>query len=347
MFQTHTVTLLGYTNPKHTNWYPWDRFLKVFRELGYQTEWTELKDLDRSDRRPRCFICWNEPDTDMLVESGKYQSGDVIIQKLTSFGRHNAKENWTNDPMSFFKDWHWPLHQMVERHLDNGVNIYAFGCRTDSEPFPEKHRIIKKLGDRYFPIPWGSSLFDWPEIRDTKPVMDNLRHDVAWVGTIWGTPGRGNIDTIEHYLKPIISRIDGTLALAGKGTKAGPVDDLRHKAILRSAKVCPILNAPSWRIENGVQDRFWTIFTAGRFGVVDVPGILEFFDEGEVVVGHSPEDYIDKTMFFVRNPELQLPFIDRIQTRIKKEYNYYQTWSNILSTIGKGTVGNFFYTGGR
>ena len=46
------VTLLGYTNTSHTNWYPWNRFYDVFTTLGYSVEWTELNKLDRTGRRP-------------------------------------------------------------------------------------------------------------------------------------------------------------------------------------------------------------------------------------------------------------------------------------------------------
>ena len=190
---------------------------------------------------------------------------------------------------------------MVERHLDNGVNIYAFGCRTDSAPFPEKNRIVRKLDKRLFQIPWGSSVFSYDEIKACKPVESGFKYDIGWVGSIWGRPGRGNRESWYNMMMPLLSIVDGPKLLAGMGTTVGPVNDDRHKIILKDSKLCPILNAPSWQIENGVQDRFWTVFTTGRFGVVDVDGIYHFFNEDEVVCATEPLDYIEKSLFYLKN----------------------------------------------
>ena len=36
-----------------------------------------------------------------------------------------------------------------------------------------------------------------------KPQMDNLDFDIGYVGSIWGTAGRGNIDMVGQFLEPI------------------------------------------------------------------------------------------------------------------------------------------------
>lgn len=300
-----------------------------------KADWVEPQKLDRSDRRARLFICWHDPNADFLVESGLYRPGDVILQKLSSMEPADTETDWTDDPVAFFRDWQWPMHRMVEKHLDAGVNIYAFGCRTDANRSPEKKRILDKLGDRYFPIPWGSSLFDWDEIKAAKPVMSGFEAEIGWVGSVWGRTGHGNIETWRDFMEPLSNGIPGKRLIAGKKTKIGPVNDPDHKKILRASKLCPILNAPGWRAEAGVQDRFWTVFTAGRFGVADTEGVLGFFDPGEVVYSEDPAEYLDMSRFFHRNVELQLPFIEKAQARIKAEYNYYHTWSNLLTRVGQ------------
>ena len=88
-----------------------------------------------------------------------------------------------------------------------------------------------------------------------------------------------------------------------------------------------------WNIEGGVQDRFWSVFASGRFGVVDNDGVYEFFNEDEVVCETSAENYIEKSNYFIKNPEKQLPYIEKILSRIKSEYNWYHTWHTILKNI--------------
>lgn len=326
------ITLLGYTEPGHTNWYPWNRFREVISELGYDIEWVELDDVELVARR-RLFICWNSPDSEQLVRSGKWQPHDVVLQKVTSLGRTDNKVNWGDDPKGFFKTWKWPLYRKVERLLDSDVAVYAFGCRTRSEDFPEKHRIVSKLGDRLFWIPWGSSVYSRDEIQAAKPIMGDFKFDIGFVGSIWGRKGRGNLESWHQYILPILSSADGPNCLAGIGSEIGPVSDARHKRILKSSALCPIVNAPSWQAEGGVQDRFWTVFTSGRFGVVDVEGIYDFFNEDEVVCAEDPYEYVDKSLYFLRNPDKQRPYIEKVLTRIQSEYNYYQTWSRIIEGI--------------
>jgi hypothetical protein len=329
--QKYTVTLLGYKNPKHTNWYPWKMFYQVLLELGYSTEWVYAENVDTSTTSRRIFICWNEPDAGTFVNSNIIKPGDVIIQKLTSLGNGCGQVNWGNDPVEFFKNWTWPIYKMVEDLYDSGVNIYAFGCRTSIEPFPEKNRICQKLRDRIFWIPWGSSVYSWEEIQNAGPVMDGFSYDIGFVGSIWGKVGRGNVDVFNDYLQPLLS--GRKCVLAGKGTALGSVDDNTHKDILRRSKLCPILNAASWKAEKGVQDRFWTVFTTGRFGVVDSEGVYDFFDENDVVCETDPQEYVAKSLYFLQNVDKQLPYIEKVQTRIKQEYNYYFTWKNIVDKI--------------
>ena len=327
------VVLLGYTstNPIHTNYWPWGMFAKVLKDLGYTVEWKELEDCRRGQGHPRIFICWNKPNAQDIIEAGVYQPGDVILQKVTSLGRGDDGVSWGDDPLGFFKTWTWPTYQMVERLLDGGKNIYAFGCRTNVDLFPEKKRICKKLGKRLFWIPWGSSLFTWNEIVNAAPKMGGLAYDVCFVGSVWGQEGRGNIGSFFNYVRPLLR---GSLyLLAGRGTARGVVSNQEHKQMLQMSTLCPIINAPSWRAERGVQDRFWSVFTAGRFGVVDSEGVYEFFDEKDVVCETDPGEYIEKSRFFLENPAAQVPYIEKIQKRIKEEYNYYHTWANIIDTI--------------
>ena len=56
-YKDHIITLLGYTNSinKHTNWYPWYRFLDVFKTIGYNCEWCEINNIKRNGEK-RLFI---------------------------------------------------------------------------------------------------------------------------------------------------------------------------------------------------------------------------------------------------------------------------------------------------
>lgn len=333
------VTLMGYNFKNHTNWYPWNRFNDVFKTEGYQVDWVTLEELKKKrlqDQRRRIFICWNEPTSLELVRSGMVKKDDVILQKLTSLGKGMERVNWGSDPVEFFKKWNWPIYQTVEYLYDLGFNIYGFGCKTRSDIFPEKNRIVQKLeqAGRLFWINWGSTMFSKKEIEECEPVIgtkEDFQYEVGFVGSKWGQVGRGNIDQWEKYMDPLLEGRNS--ALYGSGLPNRPIPDDKAKDVLRKSLICPIIHAPSWVAEEGIQDRFYSIFTAGRFGVCDNPGVYEFFDKDEVVVETDPVKFLEKSIYYMEHPEEQRPFIEKVQAKIKSKYNFYTEWNDILTNI--------------
>jgi hypothetical protein len=103
--------------------------------------------------------------------------------------------------------------------------------------------------------------------------------------------------------------------------------------ILQSSKLCPIIHAPSWIAEKGVQDRFYTVFSAGRFGVCDNPGVYEFFNENEVVCEPDATKYVEKSLYYIENYKEQQPFIESVQYKLKSKYNLFIQWQDILSKV--------------
>ena len=54
--RNRVIYLLGYTKPhQHTNWYPWLRFEKVLKHLGYDVRWVEKEDI--GNEKNRIFFC--------------------------------------------------------------------------------------------------------------------------------------------------------------------------------------------------------------------------------------------------------------------------------------------------
>jgi hypothetical protein len=285
---------------------------------------------DRTTRR--IFICWNDPTSVELIKSNCVTKNDIILQKLTSLGKGMNNVNWGDDPKTYFKDWSWPLYKTVEHLYDKGFNVYGFGCKTFTEPFPEKDRICNKLKDRIFWITWGSTVYNQKEVADCKPVMDNFKYDVGYVGSKWGKAGRGNTDQWCKFIKPLLT--DKVVSLWGSGLQ-GQISNEQTKVILSESKICPIIHAPSWVAERGIQDRFYTVFTTGRFGVVDNEGVYDLFDTDEVVCEVDPEKYVEKSLYYMDNVKEQFPYIEKVQKKIKEKYNFYDMWENIIESVKK------------
>ena len=333
----YTVILLGYKEiwnggGRHTNWYPWNRFQEVFKTLNYEIKWFSLHEFlqwnDKSTRR--IFICWNDPTSIELIKTGYITKYDIILQKLTSLGKGMENINWGDDPKNYFKNWKWPLYKTVEHLFELGFNIYGFGCKTITEPFNEKHRICEKLKDRIFWITWGSTVYNQEEIKNCEPVIDNFKYDIGYVGSKWGQVGRGNIDQWNNFIEPLLQ--NNVVSLWGSGLQ-GQISDEHTKVILKESKLCPIIHAPSWVAECGIQDRFYTVFTSGRFGVVDNEGVYDLFDTDDVVCEVDPKKYVEKSLYYMNNPKEQFPYIEKVQKKIKEKYNFYDMWQNIIESV--------------
>ena len=327
LYKDYIITLLGYTKNHHTNFYPWNRFLDVFKTIGYKCEWIEINKFQRNNEK-RLFITWNEPTCKELIDNKFILKDDIIFQKLTSLGKYDNNANWTNNASEWYKKWKWTPYKMLETYVDLGYNIYGFGCKSTFEQFPEKKRICEKLKDRIFWITWGGTPFNYNEIMNSKAKIHNLEDKIGFVGSRWGKIGRGNIDAWDKYIIPLEKQFD--FKKYG-GLDAKMVSDNEMKNILTKHKICPIIHAPSWQAERGIQDRFYTVFLSGRFGICDNLGAIDIFgDDIKDICCEDPKEYFEKTKYYFENIKEQEKYINLIQNKIKEKYNFYIQWYNIM-----------------
>jgi len=325
----YRLTLVGYKEfGRHTNWFPWNRFHQVFTHLGYDCDWWPDLTQFTSKEPKRIFICWNRPldVARQLVNHPCWTPDHILLQKL----HYGEQYPWTDTPEEFFRNWHWPYYELV-CELAQTHRVFGFGCKTAVDQFPRKKLWCDKLDGRIFWIPWGSSVYSYEELMRAAPVMAGFTHDVGFVGSRWGQPHRGNAADLAQFLEPLTN--NGYRSLVRGPGFCGPVSDAEHAGILKTSRLCPIVHAVNWRIERGVQDRFWTVFSSGRFGVVDNEGVYEFFDHADVVCTTDPGEYLELSRYYLAHVEAQRPYIEKVLGRIQREYNYYVTWKRILEAV--------------
>ena len=217
---------------------------------------------------------------------------------------------------------------MFEKYYDKGYDIYGFGCKTKVDDFPEKKRICEKLKSRIYWISWGGTPFNLNEILECKPQMENLQNKCIFIGSKWGRVGRGNVDAWEKYLTPLV-KCNILESSGGIGKKHLTNEEMGIE--LKKAKICPIIHAPSWQAERGIQDRFYSVFISGRFGICDNLGAIDIFGEELKEICHeNPGEYFKKTLYYMENIEKQEYYIRSIQNKIKQKYNFYAQWYNIM-----------------
>lgn len=331
------IYFTGYTKnflkTPHTNFWPWQYLVRTINDLGYNAYHIELSKIDF--KKPHVFICWNNPDSIQLIEKYNPHKDSIIVQKLTHLDTSQESQQWKADNTNFYeklKTWSWPQYRKLDYLNKSGYKFHAFGAKTDIKSFKEKKRIVNQYSEQIFWIPWGSMTVPYEQIINAKPILSNFKYDLGFVGSRWGTYARGNLWEWENYLDPLVRKSPSSF-VAGKGTKRGVISTNKHMKILTLSRICPIIHATGWKAEKGVMDRFWTIFSLGRFGVVDNPGVYDFFNEDEVVMETEIGTYFDKSLYFMKNVKKQGPYIEKVLGRIKNEYNQHDVWKNIMKKI--------------
>ena len=98
------------------------------------------------------------------------------------------------------------------------------------------------------------------------------------------------------------------------------------------AIVCPNFHAENQKGDfRMLNERTYQILASGGFEVCDhVPGIEEFFPDGELVTAKTPGEWVDKVNYYVKHPDKREPYIQQGLKAVQK-YSY----SNVMNDLVK------------
>jgi len=141
----------------------------------------------------------------------------------------------------------------------------------------------------------------------------------------------------HHYPE----RGEDWLDMAGVEKIEVPMEDCKN--YYKSAIVCPNLSGDFqkdrrtdfFEVEGRMlNDRVFKIIMAGGFCVQDDTEILrEFYDEDEVPMAHSAEEYKKLIDYYVANPDERLPFMKKAVERTKREHSYTTRWKKYIDEV--------------
>lgn len=72
-----------------------------------------------------------------------------------------------------------------------------------------------------------------------------------------------------------------------------------------------------------INERFWQVLGCGGNLITDfVPQMLDFFDESELVIGKTPEEYREKANFYLNRPEELNFLLKSAREKVRAEHTY-------------------------
>ena len=180
---------------------------------------------------------------------------------------------------------------------------------------------------------------DITEYKLIKPEKNKIS-DVVFVGGYWPYKSQ----QIAPYLFPL-ARVDINLNMKVFGFGAWPIPNFLGNiesstacSLYSSAKVCPNIFEPhSIDLGYDINQRTYQIAAAGGFQICqNVRGIKEdIFNDEDIVFADNPEDFVSKTLFYIKNTELRLSYIKNSVDKVYKDHTNFHRIANILAKIGK------------
>ena len=193
---------------------------------------------------------------------------------------------------------------------------------------------------RYWTDTFGIPVLSLPLAADTsvfKPCEpeEQYKTDLCFLGAIHRTKQI----PFCTYIRPLLDRY--TLIAVGKGWDGWPVTRMsipygEESKIISSASLAPNVHMDLSRELPGMPPNMRTFqsIAGGSLVVSDnVPALRLYFRENEIPVGYTPEDYEEKTAYFIDHPDERNAFWLRAYNRLMDEHTYIHRAKSLLEEL--------------
>lgn len=176
---------------------------------------------------------------------------------------------------------------------------------------------------------------------DKGQDIPTLKADCSFIGSVW----QYKLKKMAPWIYPLCNNPDINVKLFGSGWGViqglGPIPEELASSVWRNTTVNLGCNEPqAGFVYNGIElpevnERPFKVIGTGNFYVGDrVTALVEnYFLEDEIVTASTAEEYHEKVIHFIRNPDERLPYIERGQKRIFNEHSYHDRAGDILSIL--------------
>lgn len=210
--------------------------------------------------------------------------------------------------------------------------VFVHYTQKDTE---KTHNGWLNLGVRTVGLLNASDIFDYTR----GETIESLKSDIAFVGGYWGYKSK----TFDKYLFPLLDPI-GKYNVKIFGNQAWPgmhycgfIPDDLVRNVFSSATICPNLSEPhSQDFGMDINERSFKILSNKSFCISDYVSSLaeEVFTNNELVFVKSPDEFIDRVDYFIKNPEERIPYIERGYETVMGNHTYFHRTAQICEELG-------------
>jgi hypothetical protein len=171
------------------------------------------------------------------------------------------------------------------------------------------------------------------EIYQPKWEQPNPSWDMSYCGGYWPNKARD----MDQYLLPL--RNTYSIKVSGWGSWPIPIDRFvpqeEESEFYQMAKVCPCISEPHSKIvKYEVLERLFKVLASKAFCVSDYAlAIPDYFEEDELCVAKTCEEFIEKVKYYIGNPSESHKFIEKGYNRTVSEHTYKHRVNRLLKEI--------------
>jgi hypothetical protein len=312
-------------------------YARVFNQLGYEVQMYNPEDPNRISVLD--FFKKFEPNTLFI---GSYQI-DRATKKAILQRPDLEVILWTpnygemDDEIDYEQDGVLRASEDEIRNVEQikSINNSLQNCFTyyHQNWVGKTHDKWRNIGLEPVGIPLAADMNDY-SFGEYQPA---LACDISYIGGWWEFKAQN----MRKYLLPLCNREDLNIKLFGWGDypvaqHIGPIATENAKFLFASTKVCPNVFEPLVKYGFDHNERTFKVLSNGGFVVSQYSetGKNDLFTNNEVVFTESPDDFIEKILYYVKNPTETIPFRERGLEYAYLKGTYFHRARELASTLG-------------
>lgn len=158
-------------------------------------------------------------------------------------------------------------------------------------------------------------------------VEDEPKHDFMWIGNIGHRKA-----TYESFITPL-KKITSNYLDFHEYKQVDP-RIVEFNQLYRKSLIIPNIHTPA-QIDQRIliNERVFTSAMQGGFQLCDAPLARKYFPAEELIVAETPNEFLERFIYFKNNPNERFPYIQKMQANILKNHTYKNRIATILDTF--------------
>lgn len=311
-------------------------YAKIFNQLGWQ-----VKIHNPEDKSVATLDVWDsfEPDVAFL---GTYEIDRPTFKAISkrphvelilwgpNYGDMNSDITPEDGVLCISEQEKIYLDSLIKTHNIRHIYTYYHQNRIGvTHGYYKRDFGLEPIG-----ICLAADLFDY----SISEPRDEFKSDWSIIGGHWSLKAQN----LNKYLYPLCM-IEGLKGrIYGYGSWAppqyvGPLSNESYKHVVASTLVMPNIFEPhSIKYGADVNERAYKILAMGGFVISQrvASAVEDIYTNNEMVFVDSPEEFVDKVLYYVKNPGERIPYINRGIQYAYSQGTYFHRMRQLAETRG-------------